>query len=600
MKKLMSLLLIIMMLATSLLGCTAQLEATQPEVTATPVYEATEAPAAITPVIPIQLESDTFGNSAVGTKAAVTSANALTSGVGMEILEAGGNAIDAAVAMLFANSLTEPGASTIGGAVFFTIYMKETNSYHTIDGLETVPAACTVDLLDAIENGGPEMLVTVPGQVHAALTALEKYGTMTPAEVLAPVIKLADEGFDVFQSFEQRASACYDTFVSTDQFDEAERLFTNDGLPYAIGDHFENPDYANTLRKIAEGGIDAFYKGDIAQTIVDFVQSYGGVITMEDFANYSSVERDPVMTDYHGYTVVTVSNPSTGGVNMIEALNILENFDLVSMGFNTPEFIFAFNEAYRIARTDGMVSHGDPDYWDLPTELRVDKEYAASRATEVPAYGTIAETVAPDERLFAKRLDTTIPNESNDTTQVAVIDEFGNMVSTTMTIGGYFGGCTVAPGTGFALNAHLLNVYRTLDRIDNPNFMQPGLRIGSTMCPTIVVKDGEPVLALGSPGSAVIPILNTFTIIGITQFGVDPQELINMPRAFSTSGTTMLVEDRFEYKTIAALEQCGYTISNRGSWNAGMGSEALVYKNVENGWIIAASDNRRQYRSFAY
>lgn len=587
MKRNLSLLLALLMLVTTLSGFSQALAA--------PI-------GAVTPQAGANvLATDLYGNSAVGSKAAVTSANEYTTHIGMQILKEGGNAVDAAVAMLFANSLTEPGASSLGGACFYTIYLKETDQYICIEGLETVPAAYGIDTLDAINAGGSEMKVTVPGQVHAALTALEKYGTMTREQVLAPVIKLAEEGFDVFTSFEERASSKYDTFVSTEQFAEAAKVFTNDGLPYAIGDHFTNPDFAATLRKISEGGIDAFYKGEIAQTIVDFVQQYGGMITMEDFANYTCVEREPLVTDYRGYTVITQNQPSNGGANLIEFLNILENFDLKAMGYNTPEFLFTFNEAYRLCSADSGISSGDPDFMNLPTAKRVDKAYAKERAALVPAFGQVVPVVEPGD-LESSMKDAISGKESSDTTQIAVIDEFGNMVSATMTIGNYFGDGLVAPGTGFPLNSHLRNVRTTIEYKDNPNFVRGGLRVISTMCPSLVVKDGEPVLALGSPGSAVIPPLNALMIIGIIEFGIDPQEAINLPRAFCTNAASpvLQIEDRYEYKSVVSLENCGYTIKNTGSWSTGMGSAALVYIDTENDRVVAASDPRRQYRSEAY
>ena len=238
---------------------------------------------------------------------------------------------------------------------------------------------------------------------------------------------------------------------------------------------------------------------------------------------------------------------------------------------------------------------------NLPTAKRVDKAYAKERAALVPAFGQVVPVVEPGD-LESSMKDAISGKESSDTTQIAVIDEFGNMVSATMTIGNYFGDGLVAPGTGFPLNSHLRNVRTTIEYKDNPNFVRGGLRVISTMCPSLVVKDGEPVLALGSPGSAVIPPLNALMIIGIIEFGIDPQEAINLPRAFCTNAASpvLQIEDRYEYKSVVSLENCGYTIKNTGSWSTGMGSAALVYIDTENDRVVAASDPRRQYRSEAY
>ena len=574
-------------------------QSSSPEAGSTPPAASQSTQTPEQPALP-ELTTDTYGNAAVGYQAAVVSANEYTSRIGMDILEAGGNAVDAAVAMIFANSLTEPGATSLGGASFMTIYLTETGEYICIEAMETAPAAAGIDTLDEINEKKGAMLVTVPGQVHGALTALEKYGTMTREEVLAPVIQLAEEGFDVHISFEERASASFDKLV---QNEEAAKIFTNEGLPYAVEDHFTNPDYADTLRKIAEGGIDEFYKGSIAQTIVDEVQRLGGLLTMEDMASYTSVEREPISTTYHGYEIVTQGPPSNGGAPMLEMFNILENYDLVSMGFNTPEYLFTFNEALRLSMADGITYFGDPDFYELPIDTLISKEYAKERVeNDMPKDGKVNPTLVPGEGLPFEKLTTAAP-ESGSTTHVSVIDEFGNMVSTTHTIGGYFGSCIVAPGTGFPLNAHLSNQKLDIAEKDNPNFVQGGLRVMSTMCPTLVVKDGEPIMAIGSPGSWCIPPAIVQILNAVLLFDMDLQQAINEPRAIFTSYSAPLkvyAEPRLPEETIQALIDAGYEVDSGKDWNTSLGSVGVVLVDPDDGFVYAGGDNRRQYKSLAY
>ena len=385
--------------------------------------------------------------------------------------------------------------------------------------------------------------------------------------------------------------------------EEAAKVFTNDGLPYAIGDHFTNPDYADTLRKIAEGGIDAFYKGDIAKAIVDDVQRLGGMLTMEDMANYTSVERAPISTTYHGYEIVTQAPPSNGGAPMLEMFNILENYDLKEMGFNSPEYIFTFNEALRLAMADGLTYFGDPDFYELPIDTIISKEYAKQRIEEdMPKDGKINPTLIAGGDLPFEKIGTA-GNESPSTTHVSVIDEFGNMVSTTHTIGGYFGSCIVAPGTGFPLNAHLSNQKLDIAEKDNPNFVQGGLRVMSTMCPTLVVRDGEPIMAIGSPGSWCIPPAIVQILNAVLLFDMDLQQAINEPRAIFTSYSAPIrvtAEPRLPAETIKYLEEAGYEMNVGRDWNTSLGSVGVIYENHEEGYVYAGGDNRRQYKSFAY
>lgn len=370
-----------------------------------------------------------------------------------------------------------------------------------------------------------------------------------------------------------------------------------------MGDHFTNPDYADTLRKIAEGGIDEFYKGSIAQTIVDEVQRLGGLLTMEDMASYTSVEREPISTTYHGYEIVTQGPPSNGGAPMLEMFNILENYDLVSMGFNTPEYLFTFNEALRLSMADGITYFGDPDFYELPIDTLISKEYAKERVeNDMPKDGKVNPTLVPGEGLPFEKLTTATP-ESGSTTHVSVIDEFGNMVSTTHTIGGYFGSCIVAPGTGFPLNAHLSNQKLDIAEKDNPNFVQGGLRVMSTMCPTLVVKDGEPIMAIGSPGSWCIPPAIVQILNAVLLFDMDLQQAINEPRAIFTSYSAPLkvyAEPRLPEETIQALIDAGYEVDSGKDWNTSLGSVGVVLVDPDDGFVYAGGDNRRQYKSLAY
>ena len=597
--KFSALALVLAMMLSLLAGCG---QTTQPAASSTPPAASSE-PAASepeTPEIPETMEGDEFGNGAIGTHGGVSSGSVYASQAGLEILQAGGNAVDAAVATAFAVGVCEPNLSGIGGCGMMNIYLADNHEYEILEYMETVPVAVEPGWYNPETDSATAKNAAVPGQVAGLLTALEKYGTMTREEVLAPVIQLAEEGFDVHISFEERASASFDKLV---QNEEAAKIFTNEGLPYAVGDHFTNPDYADTLRKIAEGGIDEFYKGSIAQTIVDEVQRLGGLLTMEDMASYTSVEREPISTTYHGYEIVTQGPPSNGGAPMLEMFNILENYDLVSMGFNTPEYLFTFNEALRLSMADGITYFGDPDFYELPIDTLISKEYAKERVeNDMPKDGKVNPTLVPGEGLPFEKLTTATP-ESGSTTHVSVIDEFGNMVSTTHTIGGYFGSCIVAPGTGFPLNAHLSNQKLDIAEKDNPNFVQGGLRVMSTMCPTLVVKDGEPIMAIGSPGSWCIPPAIVQILNAVLLFDMDLQQAINEPRAIFTSYSAPLkvyAEPRLPEETIQALIDAGYEVDSGKDWNTSLGSVGVVLVDPDDGFVYAGGDNRRQYKSLAY
>ena len=287
---------------------------------------------------------------------------------------------------------------------------------------------------------------------------------------------------------------------------------------------------------------------------------------------------------------------------MLELFNILEQYDLVSMGFNSAEYLHTFNEAYRLAMADASTYFADPDFYDLPIETIISKEYAKQRVEEnMPEYGTVNETLIAGENLPFQR-SVTAPTESGSTTHVSVIDEFGNMVALTHTIGGYFGACIVAPGTGFPLNAHLSNQYLDIAKKDNPNFVEGGKRVLSTMCPTLVVKDGEPVMAIGSPGSWCIPTSIAHILNATLLFDMDLQEAINMPRANVVNTNTplrVLAETGLDLETKLILSGLGYEVIADKEWNTSLGSVGCILKH-EDGYLYAGGDPRRQYKSLAY
>ena len=331
-------------------------------------------------------------------------------------------------------------------------------------------------------------------------------------------------------------------------------------------------------------------------------------MTMEDMKNYTSVEREPISTTYHGYEIVTQAPPSNGGAPMLEMFNILENYDIESMGRDSYEYLFTYIEAVRLSLADGITYFGDPGFYDLPIDTIISKDYAKKRIEEdMPDMsgdpsewkmndGLIAGKDLPFEKIGGVE-------DSPSTTHVSVVDETGNMVASTHTIGGYFGSCIVAPNTGFPLNAHLANQKLDLAEIDNPNFVQGGLRVISTMCPTLIVKDGEPIMSIGSPGSWVIPSSIVGIVNDVLLFDMDLQEAINAPRVLPTSykkPNDLTAEPRISEDVLKKFEDAGFIVTADRDWNTGLGSVAAVLVDKEEGLIWAGGDNRRQYKSLAY
>lgn len=357
---------------------------------------------------------------------------------------------------------------------------------------------------------------------------------------------------------------------------------------------------ANTLQAIADGGIEEFYTGELAKTIVEGLQAGGSLITMEDMANYKTAIREPLRTTYHGYEVIVPPPPSNGGNWLLEMLNILENYDLKAMGHNTPEYLFTFNEASRLALADSYAFAGDPAFFNLPMAQMTSKEYAAERVKEMPTDKVLENPPAGD--LPVEKLEPT-GDESQHTSHIAVIDKFGNIVSTTNTLGLGWGCKFAIPGTGFFFNSHISNLEHDPAKSDSPDYVIPGKRVRSTITPTLILKDGEPIMAIGSPGSLAIPPAIATVLNNVLLFDMNIQQAINAPRAMAIDrfGPTMTIEaGRFDESTIKALEAYGYKIKEVKDYDSAVGGIAAIYLDKEAGIFYAGADPRRNYKALAY
>ena len=606
MKKGLSLLLVLcLILGTAACGQKPPETTTEAPSSAAPqTTQATEAPTEPTEAEPTPaFDGDVYMTGAAGNNGAAACASSLASDIAVQILEKGGNAVDAAVAMIYAVGLLEPAASGMGGAGQMVIYLAETNEYVSIEYMTQAPAAALPGVLDVSTSTTPPSVeaIAIPGVVHGTLTALEKFGTMSAAEVLQPVIDLARNGFPCTERWNTNIEGRLDNLKA---YDYTLGLYTDEGFLYEIGDTIKNPDLADTLEMLARDGIKGFYDSEFTDKMVSHIQSLGGVLTHEDFAQYTSVMRDPISTTYDGYTVYTTGGPSNGGVALLEALNILEHFDLKSYGFDSPETVQIMADAYAMAYQDGVSFMGDPDYYDLPVETMISKEYAEERA----------KAITPGERIKtarAGRLTVSLSEtgqkvledytaDQGGTTHLVCADKYGNVVSTTNTNGINFGSAVAVPGTGFIFSAHLGNLNNSTSA--RVNMVMPYTRVRSTTCPTIVAgADGKPVLAIGSPGNWALVSAAIEGVVNYVTFGMGLGDVINYPRSYRDGiSKNLTIEAGYSDATFKALEEMGFELDeNDIAFSSHVGSLAGIQINSD-GSFWALGDFRRNYGASAY
>ncbi|WP_334538404.1 gamma-glutamyltransferase [Bradyrhizobium sp. AZCC 2230] len=461
----------------------------------------------------------------------VVSAQHLATQVGVDVLKRGGNAVDAAVAVGYALAVAYPAAGNLGGGGFMTIQLADGRKTF-LDFRETAPKAATANMyldkdgnvIKGISTKG-HLAVGVPGSVSGMEYAREKYGTMKRADLLAPAIQLAEQGFVLDQGDIDLLRTATDDFKDDPA---SSAIFLNNGQPFSVGDRLVQSELAKTLREISSKGTDGFYKGWVGSAIVASSQAGKGLLTQDDLNSYKTRELAPVECDYRGYHVVSAPPPSSGGVIICEILNILEGYPLKELGYHSAQAVHVQIEAMRHAYVDRNSYLGDPDFVKNPLDRLLDKAYAAKiRAVIDPNKAGISKDIKPG----------VAPHEGSNTTHYSIADKDGNAVSVTYTLNDWFGAKVTAATTGVLLNDEMddftakvgvPNLYGLVQ--GEANAIAPGKRPLSSMSPTIVTKDGKTVMVVGTPGGSRIITAVLQTMINAIDYGMDAQEAVDMPR----------------------------------------------------------------------
>ena len=519
----------------------------------------------------------------------VVSQNQIATEVGYQILEQGGNAVDAATAIGFALAVTLPRAGNLGGGGFMLIYDSSTKKVSTIDYRSAAPKKAKSEMF-LNKNGGVirygYIVTAVPGTVAGLIKAHEEHGNLSLQEVIEPSIDLASKGFrvtyDLFQALNfGKVSLLEDTTSKTKFYDSGQNTLPTDSL-------LIQPDLAKTLRLISTKGKDGFYKGKTAELISQASKTNGGLITQKDLASYEAKERTAIRTSYRGYQVVTMPPTASGGLVLLQTLNILENFNLREQGHNSANAIHLLSESMKRGYADRTRYHGDPDYFPVPIDQLINKDYSKERALSIDL-----NSVTPSSEIFPGKI--IVVDESPDTTHFSVIDSEGNAVSNTYTLGSSFGSGVTVPGGGFLLNNQMRNFshsYGKSERISlstSPaNRLQPGKRMISTQTPTMVFNpQGNLFMILGSPGGGRIPNIVAQVISNVIDHDMGYAEAVMAPRINQRLGGKLELETGFSRDTIQLLTLKGHKPTSAPS----MGSVQAIF--IDKPFIYGVADTRR-------
>jgi gamma-glutamyltranspeptidase/glutathione hydrolase len=530
----------------------------------------------------------------------VVTAQHLATRIGVDVLKDGGNAVDAAVAVGYALAVVYPAAGNLGGGGFMTIQLADGRKTF-LDFREKAPLSATANMylgpdgnvVPGLSTKG-HLAVAVPGTVHGLELALKQYGTMKRAALIAPAIRYAEQGFVLEQGDADMLRAATADFAKDPA---TASIFLNKGQPYDVGQALMQKDLARTLRRISDEGERGFYQGPVAAAIVASSQAGKGLITQADLDQYRTREMQPVECDYRGYRVVSAPPPSSGGVVVCEILNVLEGYPLKDWGFRSAQAVHVQIEAMRHAYMDRNTYLGDPEFVKNPLDRLLDKGYAQKLRDAIsPTKAGISKDIVPGSP----------PHEGSNTTHYSIADQFGNAVSVTYTLNDWFGARVTAAGTGVLLNNEMddftakvgvPNLYGLVQ--GQANAIAPGKRPLSSMSPTIVTRNGKPVMVLGTPGGSRIITSVLHTIVNVIDYGMNIQEAVDAPRFHQQwlPETTNLERFALSPDTQKLLEAIGHKFGNPQPANHMaaiiVGAPSLDGKPVGKHRFYGANDPRR-------
>jgi len=506
----------------------------------------------------------TINKMANGSKGAVSSAHPLASQVGLEVLKNGGNAFDAAIATQLALAVVYPGAGNIGGGGFLVAYTN-TGKAISIDYREKAPGSASRDmyldkdgnpLLNLSQNG--HLASGVPGTV-AGLFASHKYGKLGFVALIQPAIELAEKGFVITAAEARSLNGSKSAF---EKYNTVRPAFVKEKA-WKAGDTLVQKDLAATLSRIRDNGMKGFYEGETARLISAEMKRGGGKISLEDLKNYTAAERDPIIFDYKGHTVIGMPMPSSGGLLMQQMMKMIEDRDIASMGFHSPAAVQLMIEVERRAYADRAEFMGDKDFVKVPIQTLSSDAYLKERMKDfIPGKATPSDMVKPGK----------VNPESDETTHLSVADQYGNVVSVTTTLNGGYGSKTVVGGAGFLLNNEMddfsvkpgvPNMFGAVGK--EANAIAPGKRMLSSMTPTVVLKDKKPWLVVGTPGGTTIPTSVFQTLVNIIDFKQSSLDAVNNPKFHHQwLPDQVMVENDFPKSLQTSLEKMGYLFTNRG------------------------------------